>query len=167
MADCPSLDMTTLQNTHSSLFCGEILAIYIGSKAFEMVNEQSCDFHCAIIEYADKCIYIEHAPMADVGTYKIQLQATFAPQEYKYVLKSSASERICFDRCIFSEDGSLESIAFRWEHTWLFFFTSEYDLILTRSSCDMYSTALPETAQEPILPIYLQDIPEKQNSTNC
>ena len=132
---------------------GEVSAIYISDDQFMPISEQSCDFTKAIFEYNGKIYSFEHEEQEEGGAIDILLCSSFEPQGFKYVIRPGAGSKIRFEKIIYSEDGRIDGIAFRWDDTWLFVYTDEYNLILTRSSCDLSDESIiyPEASEAPLL----------------
>ena len=58
------------------------------------------------------------------------------------------NEFFMLDKKLFKEDGSLDAVRFKFKDVYLFIFASEYNLILTKSKCDIFEDqpiVFPET----------------------
>ena len=131
---------------------GEVMAIHISDDCFMSISHQSCDFMEAIFEYAGKLYHFEHEECGEDGVINIGRCSSFNPQMYKHIVRPEAGSKIRFEKIIYSEDGRIDGIAFRWDDTWLFVYTSEHNLILTRSSFDLSDdNGYPEASEEPPL----------------
>ena len=131
---------------------GEVVAIHISDDCFCGISHQSCDFEEAIFEYKNKMYFFEHERSGEDGAINIGSLSSFNPEVYKHVVKPADGETIRFEKIVYSENGDIEGVAFRWGDTWLFVFTSEHNLILTRSSFDLSDDGgWPEAPVEPAL----------------
>ena len=94
----------------------------------------------------------EHERSGEDGAINIGSLSSFNPEVYRHIVKPADGETIRFEKIVYSENGDIEGIAFRWNDTWLFVFTSEHNLILTRSSFDLSDDGgWPEAPVEPAL----------------
>lgn len=131
---------------------GEVVAIHISDDCFCGISHQSCDFGEAVFEYKDKMYFFEHEHSGEDGSINIGSLSSFNPEVYRHIVKPADGEIIRFEKIVYSENGDIEGIAFRWGDTWLFVFTSEHNLILTRSSFDLSDDGgWPEAPVEPAL----------------
>lgn len=126
-----------------SVLQGDLKAIYVDDEGFFGISKQSSDFEKAIIEYADKKFAIQHEFCGETGKIDIEELSSFDREAYKRVIRPQDGESICFTKITFSEN-RVDSIAYRWGNTWLFIFADEYNLILTRSNCDLSNPDSPQ-----------------------
>lgn len=131
---------------------GEIAAIHIVTDGFEGISHQSCDFLEAIIEYADRMYCFEHEENGEMGAINIGVVSSLNAEHQYLTVKPAIEESIRFEKVFYEENGDVGGIVYRWGDTWLFVFTSEYNLILTRSSFDLSDpNGWPEAPIEPAL----------------
>lgn len=130
---------------------GEVVAIHISNNGFWGISHQSCDFDKAVFEYKDKIYSFEYEKSGEDGTINIGSLSSFNPEVYRHIVRPADGEVIRFEKVIYSENGDIEGIAFRWGDTWLFVFIDEYNLILTRSASDLSDGGWLEAPVEPVL----------------
>lgn len=131
---------------------GEVVAIHISDDGFLRISHQSCNFDEAIFEYRNKMYFFKCAGFGKNCSINIDSIGSFNPEEYRHIVRPTNGETIRFDKILYSENGDIEGIAFRWADTWLFVINNKHNLILTRGSFDLSSRSdLPETSVEPAL----------------
>lgn len=134
---------------------GEIVAIHISDDEFVGISPQSCDFNEAIIEYRDKMYSVEHERFGEGGLLNIGHISSFNPEIYRHTVRPMKGEQIQFVKILYTADGNVEGLAFRWADSYLFVFADEYNLVLTRSSVDLSDehARVPTMLEEPKLHI--------------
>ncbi|MBQ0038368.1 MAG: hypothetical protein KBS74_06835 [Clostridiales bacterium] len=153
-SDITDTPLDIFRDDPDGYLCGEIVAIHIAEDEFMGISHQSCDFTEAIFEYTDRRLHFEHEEYEEDGAINIGECGSFNPQYYKYIVRPESGSKIRFEKIIYTEDGRIDGIAFRWDDTWLFVFTDEYNLILTRSSFDLSDDSdYPVAHEEPSLSV--------------
>jgi len=131
---------------------GEVVAIHIVSDGFMGISYQSCDFEEAIVEYTDRMYSFQHEENGEDGAINIFAVSSLNTEQRYLTVRPADGERIRFEKIVYEENEDAVGIAYRWEDTWLFVYTSEYNLILTRSSFDLSDpNGWPEAPIEPAL----------------
>lgn len=145
--------LTIFQDDPNSWLRGEVTAIHISDVEFTCINHQSCDFLRAVIEYTGGLLLVKHVPDGEYGAFDFMKIDSFNPECYPIEVLPNPGARIVFEALSY-EDNRLDGITYRWDSTWLHIFTSEYNLIFTRSSFDLNSpTGWPSPEGEPTLPL--------------
>ena len=106
---------------------GEVVAIHIADDEFNPVTQQSINFMEAIIEYTDKKLRVEH----DSCTIDIRSISSFNP-DIRYTIRPATGETIKFENIVFSEDGGILRLEYRWNESWLFIIAEQHNLVISR-----------------------------------
>ncbi len=116
---------------------GEVVSIHISDDGFTGNCHESCTFDEAIFKYNDKTYFFEFEEYDGSGTLNIGKLSSFDSQSYGQLIKPADGDTIRFDKIIYSGNGDIKGIAFRWNDAWLFVFVGEHELILTHSLIDL------------------------------
>ena len=111
---------------------GEVVAIHIADDEFDPITKQSINFSEAIIEYANLKLYTKHYS-SDIG-YAVDIEeiSSFYPEVYRHTIRPAGGETIKFENIVFSEDGRILRLEYRWNESWLFIIAEQHNLVISR-----------------------------------
>ena len=111
--------------------------IYISNNDFMGINSQSCDCSAIIVDYGNKLEIYEHMEHIEDGAISATCIDSFDKLLFSHQVELD-NEFFMLDKKLFKEDGSLDAVRFKFKDVYLFIFASEYNLILTKSKCDIF-----------------------------
>lgn len=113
-----------------------IKEIYISSEEFCKVNAQSCDCLDLIIDTGEYMVSVEYFMDGDHWWMNLYEITEFKKDEYKYKVVMNG-EVFKLEKINRDHDGLINALKFKYNDVFLFIFADEYNLILTKSKCDL------------------------------
>ena len=110
--------------------------IYISSEEFCKVNAQSCDCLDLIIDTGESMVSVEYFKGGNYWSINLHEITEINKDEYKYKVVMD-SEVFKLKKINYSNDGFIEALKYKCDDVFLFIFADEYNLILTKSKCDL------------------------------
>lgn len=131
--------------------------IYISKDDFICkFNQQSCDCIGAVIEYGDEFYLVRHEKYEDLGQIKF---SKIDKNEYdKDYLLDLSEEHFVFDKAYLRLDKTVDAVKFKSNECFLFIFSDEYNLIITKSKSDLIEDDNFIVSEYTFLDIYKNNI---------
>ena len=129
--------------------------LYISDKFFDMVTAQSCDCEEFLIKSGELSCLLSHRTKDGEGYIEIKRVDDFNDNDFAYIVEFG-DKPFKFDKILTLDNGCIDGISFSSEKSFLFIFALEYNLVLTRSNCDLFDetgTDIPCGNDEPLLKI--------------
>ena len=115
---------------------GEIDSVYISESFFEVMNEQSCDCDEIVLRCNGKHFALTNHASADI--YSIDIRPIEFDKE-RYPFQVDLPKGVLrFDKTLANDNGTIEGIRFKTDDDFLFVFSLEHNLVLTKSKYDVF-----------------------------
>ncbi|MBQ4511222.1 MAG: hypothetical protein II984_10895 [Clostridia bacterium] len=115
----------------------QIDEIYISNRFFNLVTHQSCDCDEIIIKNGEKLSYL--TIQNDKNEWYIDIQKINEIDHSQYIHKLDLSnEKFIYDKTLYHNSGRIDGIKFHYKNIYLFIFDLEYNLVITKSQCDLF-----------------------------
>lgn len=107
---------------------GEVIAIRLRDDC-EYLTQQSCVFSSAVIEYADKLLFIK----ADRDCISIDRCSDYNREIYCEIISPKEGDRIIFDSAVVTKNNQIKCLEFRWNDTYLIIAALKNTLMISRN----------------------------------
>ena len=114
-----------------------IKEIYISTEEFWQVNDQSCDFLDLVFDTGEAMLSVEFFKANEDCWIEVAEITELDKEEYKYKIDMSG-QVFTLEDVRYLYDGIIDAIKLRCNDVFLFIFTDEYNLILTKSKYDLF-----------------------------
>ena len=134
--------MNTTKNTLGgnpleSILNGEVYTIAIDNSFAEQYNPQSCDCDRCVIVMKDRVFLAVAEKKDEGGAISLKEIPTFDKELFSLRIEPKPGKDIRFVKLLCHPDGTIDAIKYRFGNDYLFIFASEYNLIITKSICDL------------------------------
>ncbi len=129
------------------ILAGEVLYMAIEGKHALQINAQSCNCSRVIIVMRDYTLLAEHRNNGEAGAICFKKMTSFDAKAYNLRISPPPSKKIQYVKTFFAPDGTVDGVKYRYGDYYLSLFASEYELIVTKSICDLFEeddTSIPE-----------------------
>ncbi len=127
---------------------GDVLYLAIEGKGADQINQQSCDCNQLIIVMKDHILSLEHQKHGELGAIGIKKITSFSKDTYNLQVVAQSDKPFRFVKVLYHDDRTIDGIKYRYGDRYLFIFSSEYNLIITKSIMDLTEeddTPIPES----------------------
>ena len=125
---------------------GEIDSVYISESFFQMMNEQSCDCDEIVLGCKGKYFALTNHASADI--YYIDIRSIEFDKEHYPFQVDLPKGVLRFDKTLANDNGTIEGIRFKTDEDFLFVFSLEHNLVLTKSKYDLFEEIEMEIQNE-------------------
>ena len=129
------------------LLAGNVLYMAIAKDGSEQYNQQSCDCREVIIVMEDRVLLAVHEKHGEFGTIRLDTIPDYDGEKYNMRINAPSAGPFTFIKVLYQEDGAIDAIKYRYDDRYLFIFSGEYNLVVTKSIPDLteeYDTPIPD-----------------------
>lgn len=126
-----------MTNSELKINLKNIKDIYISSEGFWHITCQSCDCQKIIVDTGEKLFLFKYQKFEDAGCITFDEISDFDKKEFIYKVDLE-NEKYKYSEISYFDNGFVNAVKFVGENVYLFIFSSEYNLILTKSKDDMF-----------------------------
>ncbi len=129
------------------LLAGNVLYMAIAKDGSEQYNRQSCDCREVIIVMEGRVLLAAHEKHGEFGTIRLDTIPDYNGEKYNMRINAPSAGPFTFIKVLYREDGAIEAIKYRYDDRYLFIFSEEYNLVVTKSIPDLTEeddTPIPE-----------------------
>lgn len=131
-------EVDVFEDNASEFWSGQINYFAVSNRGIYPISAQSCDFEEAIASVGDRLISIQHRHINDeYGTFGFHFLTGYNESVYNMKVVATPEEPITFLEEVREPDGALSGIKFKCGGRYLFLYSLEYNLTLTKSMVDL------------------------------
>ena len=143
--DTPVSQLDLLTDDLDKNLAGEVLYMAIAKDDAYQFNQQSCDCQEVIIAMQDQIFVATHESNGELGAIGLDRINGFNGDRYSLRITPPADGSFSFVKVLYHDNGAVDCIKYHYGDRYLFIFSSEDNLIVTKS--------LPDLTEEDDTPI--------------